>query len=94
MMPKEEKQLLYEIIIPKSVQKELDNISDLFYSRIASKILELEKNPRPAGCLKLSDSDEYRLRVGAFRILYEIDDKTKLVIIYKIEHRKEVYKKR
>lgn len=90
----EEKQNLYEIIIPKSVQKELDNISEIYYSRIADKIFEMEKNPRPAGCLKLSDSDEYRVRVGAFRILYEIDDKKKLVVIYKIEHRKEVYKKR
>jgi mRNA interferase RelE/StbE len=85
---------MYEIIIPKSAQKELDNINDIYYSRIFEKIIGLEKDPRPIGCLKLSNSEEYRIRVGTFRILYEINDKLKIVSIYKIEHRKEVYKRK
>ncbi len=85
---------MYEIIVPKSVLKELDRISEATYSRIADKILSMEDNPRPAGCLKLSDSEEYRLRVGNYRILYEIDDSKKIITIYKIDHRKDVYKKR
>jgi mRNA interferase RelE/StbE len=84
---------MYEVLIPKSVQKELDKISDIYYPRIRDKIFEMENNPRPIGSIKLSDSDEYRIRVGTFRILYEIDDKKKTVKIYKIEHRKDVYRK-
>jgi mRNA interferase RelE/StbE len=94
MTQKEGNELMYEVILPKSVQKELDKISDIYYSRIADKIVEMESNPRLIGCLKLSDSDEYRIRVGSYRLLYEIDDKQKKVFIFKIEHRKEVYKKK
>jgi mRNA interferase RelE/StbE len=54
----------------------------------------MENNPRPDGCIKLSDSEEYRIRVGIYRILYEIDDDRKIVSIYKIEHRKDIYKKK
>ncbi|MEI6090888.1 MAG: type II toxin-antitoxin system RelE/ParE family toxin [bacterium] len=93
-MQKEGKERMYEVILPKSVQKELDKTSDIYYSRIADKIVEMETNPRLIGCLKLSDSNEYRLRVGTYRILFEIDDKNTTVVIYKIEHRKEVNKKK
>jgi len=65
MTQKEGKKLMYEVILPKSVQKELDKISDIYYSRISDKIIDLEKHPRTIGCIKLSDSDEYRIRVGA-----------------------------
>ena len=85
---------MYEVIIPKSVQKELDKISEIYYLKIRDKIFELETNPRPVGCIKLSDFEEYRIRVGNFRILFDINDKEKKVIIYKIQDRKEIYKKR
>jgi mRNA interferase RelE/StbE len=94
MTQKEGKNPMYEVILPKSVQKEFDKISDNYYSRIADKIIELEKNPRTIGSIKLSDTDEYRVRVGTFRILYEIDNNKKTVTIYKIEQRKDVYKKK
>jgi mRNA interferase RelE/StbE len=94
MIPKEGIVKMYEVFIPKSVQKELDKISDIYYSRICQKILEMENNPRLIGSLKLSDTDEYRIKVGVYRILYEINDSEKTVNIFKIEHRKEVYKKK
>ena len=89
----EGKNLMYEIFIPKNVQKELDKISYNDYKRIREKILKMELNPRLIGSIKLSDSNEYRVKVGVFRILYEIDDKSKKVFIYKVEHRKDVYRK-
>lgn len=84
---------MYEIFIPKNIQKELDKISDSDYKRIYEKILQMELNPRLIGSIKLSDSNEYRVRVGVYRILYEIDDKAKKVFIFKVEHRKDVYRK-
>ncbi len=53
----------------------------------------MEQNPRLIGSIKLSDIDECRIKVGVYRILYEINDIEKKVYIYKIDHRKDIYKK-
>ena len=52
----------------------------------------LASDPRPYGCEKLSGAEKYRIRQGDYRILYEIDDSTKSVIIVKVGNRKEVYR--
>ena len=51
----------------------------------------LEENPRPRGVQKLSGREEYRLRVGDYRILYVIDDGNHTVTIVAVGHRHEVY---
>lgn len=58
---------MYKIILPKSCRKELDKINLDYYKRIRLRILELETNPRPPGCIKLSDSDEYRIKKRAIQ---------------------------
>ncbi len=83
---------MYKIILPKSARKELDNVDPQRYSTLRSRILELESNPRPAGCVKLTDKSWYRIRSGPYRILYEIDDDNKTVILYKIVRRKDAYR--
>lgn len=56
-------------------------------------MLKLSDNPRPFGCVKLLGTEEgYRLRVGDYRYCYRIDDENKTVYIYRIKHRKEVYR--
>ena len=65
---------MYKVIIPKDVQKFLIKLNDDYYLRIRKKIYNLENNPRPQGCKKLIFSGEYRIRVGSYRILYEIND--------------------
>ncbi|MHB8930548.1 MAG: type II toxin-antitoxin system RelE family toxin [Melioribacteraceae bacterium] len=52
----------------------------------------IKKYPRPIGVQKLTDQEGYRIRSGYYRVLFEIDDKQKIVHIYRIKHRKEVYK--
>lgn len=52
----------------------------------------LKVNPRPVGCKKLTNEEGYRIRVGNYRILYTIDDTNSSVNIYKIAHRKDVYR--
>ncbi|MFC1808186.1 type II toxin-antitoxin system RelE/ParE family toxin, partial [Candidatus Omnitrophota bacterium] len=59
---------------------------------IKNKILSLSSKPRPFGSLKLTNENGYRIRVGTFRILYRVDDSSKEVIIYRIKHRKDVYR--
>ncbi len=82
----------YSLEIKPSAQKELDALDDRLFSRIDRKILALSENPRPAGCKKLRGyRDLWRIRVGNWRVVYIIDDTSKLVSITRVAHRRAVY---
>jgi len=82
----------YSLEIKQSAQKELDSLDDSVFRRIDRKILALADNPRPPGCKKLRGyRDQWRIRVGDWRIVYFIDDAAKLVTIMRVAHRREVY---
>ena len=83
----------YNIEIKKSAVKEIKNIPSPYLTKIVDKISLLSDNPRPDGCTKLLSEEKYRVRIGKYRILYEIKDDLKSVIIYKVSHRKNVYRK-
>jgi mRNA interferase RelE/StbE len=83
----------YEVIIPKPVQKQLDNLPDI-RKRVIEKIQLLVEEPRPHGVKKLKGfENEYRLRFGDYRIRYEINDKTSTVVILDCKHRRDIYRK-
>ena len=82
----------YKIEFKKSAGKELEKLPQKYLKRIIRKIRLLEENPRPEGCEKLTDRDRYRIRQGNYRVVFEIDDKEKKLIIYKIGDRKEIYR--
>ena len=85
----------YSLEIKQSAQKELDALDDALFGRLDRKIVALSDNPRPAGCKKLKGyKDQWRVRVGDWRVLYIIDDAAKLVTITRIAHRREVYEYR
>jgi len=85
----------YSVVIPKIVQKQLDQLSDTIYRRIFEKLKQLEQNPRPVNSKKLvGKQEEYRLRVGNYRVRYNIDDEHRLVILGRCQHRKDVYRDR
>ena len=82
----------YSLEIKHSAQKELDALDDAVFARIDRKILTLADNPRPPGCKKLRGyKDQWRVRVGDWRVVYFIDDGAKLVTITRVAHRREVY---
>ena len=83
----------YTIRIKKSAENELDSLPDKIFHRITAAILKLEDEPRPVSCKKLRGVDEYRLRVGDYRVLYTVDDKKRMVEIMAVGHRKDVYKR-
>lgn len=86
--------MTYIIITPKAVQKQLDALPDEVYDRIVGKIQELVEDPRPVGVIKMKGSEnEYRIRIGAYRVRYEIDDKKLLILLLQCKHRKDVYRK-
>ena len=82
----------YRLLILSSAAKELQSLREPTYSRIKQKILLLSSNPRPRGSSKLTGREGWRIRVGNYRIIYEISDKDKSVTVLHIGHRRNVYK--
>ncbi|MBE3126363.1 MAG: type II toxin-antitoxin system RelE/ParE family toxin [Acidobacteria bacterium] len=81
----------YKILIKKSAAGELAKISRKDLQKIVRRVRDLEQSPRPSGCRKLSGKDRYRLRQGDYRIVYTVDDSRRIVEVYKIGNRREIY---
>lgn len=84
--------LKYEIYFKPSAEKELYNLDSKLIKQILNKIELLSLNPRARGAIKLKGNIAYRARVGNYRIIYEVDDNKKAMTIFRIRHRKEVYR--
>ena len=84
----------YSVFIKPSAGKELEAVgSKPDRLRIIGKVRNLAKDPRPHGSEKLAGYDDrYRIRQGNYRIVYAIDDRAGRVTIYKIGHRKDIYR--
>ena len=82
----------YNVVIKPSAVKELESMPVKELRRVARKIADLAKAPRPTGCVKLSGRDQYRFRQGDYRIVYAVDDRRQLVEVVKIGHRRDVYR--
>lgn len=83
----------YRIEFTTAAAKELRKLDPGIRRRILSGIAELEQDPRPAGCKKLAgESTAWRIRVGDYRILYEVVDNLLVVTVIRVAHRREVYK--
>lgn len=84
---------MYKIRIKRSAQKDLDDFDDKTYIRIDAKILNLKDNPFPREAKKLKGGrNRYRIRQGDYRILYDINKKDKIILIYRIKRRSRVYR--
>jgi mRNA interferase RelE/StbE len=85
---------MYSVIIEKPALKSLATIPDKDAKKITKAIDELADNPRPNGIKKLKGSDDfYRIKVGNYRVIYEINDGELVIVVVEIGHRKEVYKR-
>lgn len=85
--------VLYKILWKKSAEKDLKNIPHKLINRVIEAVESLSKNPLPPRVRKIIGSvNLYRLRVGDYRIIFEIDSKRKNVIIIYIRNRKDAYK--
>lgn len=83
----------YKIEISSTAERQLGKKSREDQIRILRSISLLAHDPRPAGCRKLKGYDDlYRIRIGNYRVIYEIDGKRIVVIIFKIGHRRDVYR--
>lgn len=83
---------MYELRILRSAVKDIADLPKDYARLVSQHIDDLAQEPRPPGAKKLSGRTDYSLRVGTYRILYDIDDEARTVIIYRIKHRREVYR--
>lgn len=83
----------YRVVIPRPVQKQLDSLPADIRERVVQRIAALRENPRPPGCVKLRGyANEYRIRIGDYRVRYEVLDQEATVVILHCAHRKDVYR--
>jgi mRNA interferase RelE/StbE len=86
---------MYSIEFAKSVKKVLSKLPNDVVKKLLDAISKLADDARPNGCKKLeSKGDFYRIRVGNYRVIYEINDGELLILIVEIGNRKEIYKKK
>jgi mRNA interferase RelE/StbE len=85
---------VYEVYIEKTAENDLKRLPTSTFDRIIPQIRALAQNPRPSGCRKLTGSkNDWRIRIGDYRVLYEIDEKAKALRIMRVRHRREVYRR-
>ena len=85
---------MYSIEFDKSVKKTLSKLPNEVIKKILDAIAELAEDARTNGCKKLQSSEDYyRIKVGNYRVIYEINDGELLILVVEIGHRKEVYKR-
>lgn len=84
--------IMYQIALRKQAFKDLEAIPADYKQLISKHIDSLETNPRPTDSKKLKGDAGYSLRIGTYRVLYDIDDKAKTVTIYRVKHRREAYR--
>lgn len=81
----------YNINFNKKARKKLDSMSDVIVMPILIAIENLAENPKPKGYKKLKGRSGYRIRVGNYRIIYEIFDEIVLIDVIDLGHRKDIY---
>lgn len=82
----------YQIQILRRAQKALSRLPTQDYERVRDAIASLANNPRPPGCKKLTGREGWRIRIGSYRVLYEIEDKVLIVTVIDVGHRRSIYR--
>lgn len=81
----------YKVVVKARIEKVLKRMPESYARRIVDVIASLASNPYPPGARKLTNSDAWRIRVGDYRILYEVIDSELHVYVVRVGHRREVY---
>ena len=84
--------MTYALLIERRAQRSLSRIAVQDRERISDAIRRLAEEPRPHGVKKLSGRDAWRIRVGDYRILYEIQDECLFILVIDVGHRREIYR--
>ena len=82
----------YAVFILRRAQRELRSLRTSAYERVREAVGDLSDDPRPSGCRRLTGREGWRIRVGDYRVIYEIDDAERTVTVLHVGHRRDVYR--
>ena len=84
---------MYRVLLERGAERDLARLSSEIHHCVIAAIQALANNPRPPGCRKLVGSkNDWRIRVGDYRVIYEIADEIRVVRVNRVRHRREVYR--
>jgi len=83
----------YHVDLHPGAERDLERLAPVLLDRALSRLRALASDPRPPGAEKLAAHEGYRVRVGLWRIVYEVDDPTHRVLIRRVRHRRDVYRR-
>jgi mRNA interferase RelE/StbE len=84
---------MYRVVVERSAEKDLRRLPFDVRTRIADALRSLAKDPRPVGSRKLAGTKhDWRIRIGDYRVIYEIADSIRIVRVYRVRHRREAYR--
>lgn len=85
---------MYRVFLERAAERDLKSLPSKLHNRVISALQKLAREPRPSGCRKLTGSDhDWRIRVGEYRVVYEIDDTAQVIRVNRVRHRREVYRR-
>jgi len=85
---------VYRILLERAAERDLTRLAAEVHDRIIAALRLLVTNPRPSGCRKLVGSrSHWRIRVGDYRVVYEIADEIRVVRVNRVRHRRQVYRR-
>jgi mRNA interferase RelE/StbE len=83
--------MAYSLNFTRQALRDLSGINEPNYSKVKQSIAALAENPRPHGYKKLKNRNGYRIRIGDYRVIYDIFDAVLIIDVISIGHRKDVY---
>ena len=84
---------MYEVWLEGRAERDLKRLPPEQFAQLIPHIQALAEDPRPAGSRKLTGSrNDWRIRVGSYRVIYEVDDEAKAVRVMRVRHRRDVYR--
>jgi mRNA interferase RelE/StbE len=82
----------YSVLIRRSAEREVGRLPEAIRRLLVRRIRALGDEPRPPGSRKLSGREGYRIRQGEYRVVYTVDDATRVVTVVRVAHRSDVYR--
>jgi len=84
---------MHEVYTERAAERDLRRLPPGDFERIIAVIRALAADPRPPGSRKMVGSkSDWRIRIGTWRVIYEVDDEAEVVRIMRVGHRREVYR--
>lgn len=84
---------MYEVLLERRAERDIKRLPKEVFDRIIPHLKALSENPKPSGCRKISGSrSDWRIRIGDYRVIYEVSEQENAVKVMRIRHRKNVYR--